>query len=205
MKASLSLAWALGAAAALAGTPAGAQDEQAVMVERLKADFHEKGIAKLDRLDQDVVQATCSLHHLDELPLVLVRNLEQQQLATVRYPADGKYLGDWLRGQSLAESGAGGTWSDPAGRPNGGNCYNCHQLAPDEPSYGTVGPSLLHYGRIRGNSEAIQKYTYAKIYNAKGYNLCTAMPRFGHSGALTEQQIKDLVALLLDPESPVNR
>jgi sulfur-oxidizing protein SoxX len=31
------------------------------------------------------------------------------------------------------------------------------------------------------------------------------MPRFGHSGTLDEQQIKDLTALLLDPASPVNQ
>ena len=31
------------------------------------------------------------------------------------------------------------------------------------------------------------------------------MPRFGHSGILTEAQIKDVVALLMDPESPVNK
>jgi sulfur-oxidizing protein SoxX len=31
------------------------------------------------------------------------------------------------------------------------------------------------------------------------------MPRFGHSKHLSEQQIKDIVALLFDPESPVNK
>jgi hypothetical protein len=31
------------------------------------------------------------------------------------------------------------------------------------------------------------------------------MPRLGYSGTLTEQQIKDLVGLLLDPASPVNQ
>jgi sulfur-oxidizing protein SoxX len=31
------------------------------------------------------------------------------------------------------------------------------------------------------------------------------MPRLGFSGTLTEQQIKDLVAYLLDPASPVNQ
>jgi len=31
------------------------------------------------------------------------------------------------------------------------------------------------------------------------------MPRFGHSGFLSEQQIKDLVALLFDKDSPVNK
>ena len=31
------------------------------------------------------------------------------------------------------------------------------------------------------------------------------MPRFGHKGILTEAQIKDVVALLVDPESRVNK
>jgi sulfur-oxidizing protein SoxX len=31
------------------------------------------------------------------------------------------------------------------------------------------------------------------------------MPRFGQNGILTEQQIKDVVALLMDPKSPVNQ
>ena len=58
---------------------------------------------------------------------------------------------------------------------------------------------------MRGATPASQRYAYGKIYNAKAYNLCSQMPRLGHSRTLTEQQIKDLVALLLDPESPVNR
>jgi sulfur-oxidizing protein SoxX len=31
------------------------------------------------------------------------------------------------------------------------------------------------------------------------------MPRLGHTGTLTSEQIKDLVGLLLDPASPVNK
>jgi sulfur-oxidizing protein SoxX len=31
------------------------------------------------------------------------------------------------------------------------------------------------------------------------------MPRFGHQGILTEAQMKDLMALLLDPDSPINK
>ena len=31
------------------------------------------------------------------------------------------------------------------------------------------------------------------------------MPRFGHAGLLDEDQIRDLMALLLDPKSPVNQ
>ncbi|HTY98743.1 MAG TPA: sulfur oxidation c-type cytochrome SoxX [Rhodocyclaceae bacterium] len=196
--------FAMGLALAAAVGGAFGQNDELEFQARLKADFHDKGIATSDRLDQDAIQAVCSLRRAEDWPQVLIRNLEQQQLAAVRYPADGKYMGDWKKGQVLAESGAGGTWSDQPGTPNGGNCYNCHQIAPGELSYGTMGPSLYHYGKIRGKSEDIQKYTYTKIFNSKSYNLCTAMPRFGHGGILSEEQIKDLVALLLDPESPVN-
>jgi sulfur-oxidizing protein SoxX len=89
--------------------------------------------------------------------------------------------------------------------PAGGSCYNCHQLSPQEASYGTLGPSLLRFGATRGNGPEMQRYVYGKIYNAKAYNLCSQMPRLGHSGTLTPEQIKDLVGLLLDPASPVNK
>ena len=51
----------------------------------------------------------------------------------------------------------------------------------------------------------MRKYAYGKVYNAEAYSACTNMPRFGHSGILTEQQVKDVVALLMDPDSPVNK
>ena len=31
------------------------------------------------------------------------------------------------------------------------------------------------------------------------------MPRFGHKGLLNEEQIRHVMALLLDPKSPVNQ
>jgi sulfur-oxidizing protein SoxX len=31
------------------------------------------------------------------------------------------------------------------------------------------------------------------------------MPRFGHMGILTEKQLQDVTALLMDPQSPVNQ
>ena len=48
-------------------------------------------------------------------------------------------------------------------------------------------------------------YTWGRLWNAKAYKACSDMPRFGHAGILSEQQIRDVMALLLDPESPVNR
>ena len=82
---------------------------------------------------------------------------------------------------------------------------SCHQLSPKVEAYGTIGPSLAGYGKIRGASPEMQRYTYGRIYNSKAYNLCSQMPRLGHAGTLNEQQIKDLVGLLLDPASPVNQ
>jgi sulfur-oxidizing protein SoxX len=95
---------------------------------------------------------------------------------------------------------------------NGGNCYNCHQIDKKEVSYGTIGPSLYNYGKIRGVTDPngaaakeIVAYTWGKIWNPHAYNACSLMPRAGAKGVLTEQQIKDVMALLLDPKSPVNQ
>jgi len=114
-------------------------------------------------------------------------------------------MGDWREGERIAQSGVGKQFTDAPTRPAGGSCYNCHQLSPQEASFGTLGPSLRQFGKLRGNGQEIQRYVYGKIYNAKAYNLCSQMPRLGLSGTLTEEQIKDLVALLLDADSPVNR
>ncbi len=179
-------------------------DLDAKTTEIIKRDFHDKGIAKADRVNQDGLQAMCS-KYADKLPDKLKAMLEDQQAKAVKWPADGKYMGDWKAGEKLAQSGKGLTWSDKADEPAGGNCYNCHQLSSKEIAYGTIGPSLLNFGKTRGTGEDIQRYVYGRIYNAKAYNACANMPRFGHMGILTEAQIKDLVALLLDPESPVNK
>ena len=131
--------------------------------------------------------------------------LEKKVLATVKYPADGKYLGDFKTGERIAQSGVGMQWSDTDKTVNGGNCYACHQIAPQEISHGNIGPSLQGYGKRRGYTEPVVKYTWGKIWNTHAYNLCSQMPRYGDAGILTEAQIKDVMALLLDPNSPVNK
>lgn len=170
----------------------------------VKTDFQAKGIAGMDRVDTDKLQDICNRSG-DKPSPEMAAMLESEQTATLKLPADGNYMGDWKAGEKLAQSGRGMTWSDKADAPNGGNCYNCHQISPEELSYGTIGPSLLAFGKVRGFTPENQKYAYSKIYNAKAFNACSAMPRFGHAGALDEKQIKDLVALLMDPKSPVNK
>ena len=177
--------------------------KQAVNV--LRASFNERGQAKLDRLNQDEAQALCSVSDGKPLPKETLEKIEKAQLALIKYPADGKLLGDWREGEKIAQTGVGKQFSDDPKNPAGGNCYACHQISPQEISYGTIGPSLLGFGKLRGTSEAIQKYTYGKVYNPQAYSACSNMPRFGHGQILTEKQIKDVTALLLDPNSPVNQ
>ncbi len=173
----------------------------------MQSGFQTRGIANVERLKQDPTQELCSnpITAHSEKNAALREKLQAANEATIKYPADGKMMGDWKNGEKIAQSGKGLTWSDKAGAPNGGNCYNCHQITKKELSYGTIGPSLYNYVKQRGNSEEIVKYTWGKIYNAKATNLCSLMPRAGAMGILTEDQIRDLVALLLDPESPVNQ
>lgn len=173
----------------------------------LVGSFKEKGQAKLDRLDQSELQAACSTYAADisKMPKPLRDKLEKDALSKVTYPADGNYLGDWKAGEKVAQTGTGFQFSDKADTPVGGNCYACHQLDPKEISYGNIGPSLLGYGKLRGDSEEIVKYTWAKIWNSHAYNACSNMPRFGAAGILSEQQLKDVMALLLAKDSPVNK
>lgn len=197
---------ALGACSAMKESgPADAQAEKEA-VALMQKDFKSHGQATLDRLKQDDVQTLCTKYsNGTSLPAEDAKRIEAAQLAAVKYPADGKFLGDWKAGEKIAQAGVGKQWTDDPKQPAGGNCYACHELAPQELSFGTIGPSLRGYGKSRGNSPDMQKYTYAKIYNAEAFNACSTMPRFGHQGILTEQQIKDVVALLMDPDSPVNK
>ena len=182
---------------------AGAQSPPVDVQKVMQRDFHARGQAGMDRVLQDGLQRLCT-ESRDNPPAGVARALEADQMKTIAFP-QGSLLGDWKRGERIAQNGRGLQWTDKPGDPAGGSCYNCHQLSPAEASYGTIGPSLQRFGKLRGNGPDIQKYVYGKIYNAKAYNACSQMPRLGYSGTLTEEQIKDLVALLLDPASPVNK
>jgi sulfur-oxidizing protein SoxX len=176
--------------------------------------FRAEGQATLDRLNPDEDNRLCAEADRTGVPLTdkVAEAIEARNLQTIKAPADGKYLGDYKEGEKIAQSGAGKTWTDKPDAVNGGNCYNCHQISKEELSFGTLGPSLYNYGKMRGVSnpnsaeaQPIVAYTWGKIQNARAYNACSNMPRFGHKGILTETQIKHVMALLLDPASPVNK
>ena len=178
---------------------------QARAAAMLRASFKPHGQAKLDRLDQDETQRLCSEYAGRVLPAPVTEKIQQENLATIRYPADGKLLGDWKSGERIAQSGQGFQYSDDPAKPAGANCYACHQLAPQELAYGTIGPSLYRFGKLRGFTDETRRYAWGKIYNAEAFTACSNMPRFGYHRILTEQQIRDVVALLMDPASPVNQ
>ena len=191
-----------------------APNYDALLGEMMKASFRDQGIAKVDRLQQDESNAECSKAQGKSLPEAMTKAIESANLKTVRMPSDGQFIGDWKEGEKLAQNGRGMTWTDAsaASSANGGNCYNCHQVSKAEISYGTIGPSLYNYGKLRGVADPasaaakpIVEYTWGKLYNAKAYSACSGMPRFGHGGLLDETQLKHLMALLLDPKSPVNQ
>jgi sulfur-oxidizing protein SoxX len=197
---------AVGAATVLAGCASmmySAPTEQETLAV-IKAGFRDRGIAKLDRLNQTELQKVCTETRNDP-PADVRERLQKAALATVRYPADGRFLGDYKLGERIAQAGVGMQWTDTPATVNGGNCYACHQLSKEEISFGNIGPTLYNYGKLRGNTEATQKYTWAKIWNTHSFKACSSMPRFGDAGILTEEQIRHLMALLLDPESPVNK
>lgn len=220
----LTAAALLGATALLAACASGGGVDQTGMTPAqldaltqsvLKDSFQDKGIVKVSQaLREDATDRACSAADVAGHPLSdqRAKEIEALNMKTIVWPADGKYLGDWKEGEKIAQSGRGRTWTDTAGTPNGGNCYNCHQLTPAEISFGTIGPSLYRYGKLRGVTDPASpqarpmiEYTWSRIYNSWSHNACSNMPRFGHKGLLDEQQMKHLMALLLDPKSAVNQ
>jgi L-cysteine S-thiosulfotransferase len=201
------------AVAAFAGCASTAStDYDALATQMMKASFSDKGIATVERLNQDTSNRECSQAEGRPLPEARAKAIEAENLKTIQWPSDGRFIGDWRAGEKIAQSGRGMTWTDTTTSGNGGNCYACHQLSKSEIAFGTIGPSLYRYGVNRGVSDpaspsakAVVDYTWGKLWNSKAYNACSNMPRAGHSGILTEAQIRDVMALLLDPKSPVNQ
>ena len=171
----------------------------------LRASYRAKGQATLDRLEQTEMQRACSGPVGMTVPDEVRGKLQKAANESVRFPAPDRFLGKWEAGQKIAQTGTGMQSSDDPAVPNGGNCYACHQMAPGEMSFGTLGPSLAGYGKLRGQSKAMLEYTWTRIWNPQAHVPCSHMPRFGDAGILTEEQIRDVMAFLFDPASPVNK
>lgn len=193
----------------LSATPVWCQQSPAIDPARadavIKGAFPAASSEWQPRLVPDETLRQCSAHR-NSPPREVAAAIQQREKATMAYPADGQFLGDWKKGEALSQSGYGLRFTDyPPRRASGGNCYACHQITRQEVSYGTLGPPLLEYGKIRNFGSTDTKAAYEKIYNSHAAFPCSNMPRFGTNKILTIEQIKDIVALLMSPDSPVNK
>jgi sulfur-oxidizing protein SoxX len=203
----------LASAALIAGgltqaqTPSKERDVQvnpAIVEDYIKRTFKNLTAGWEGRVVQDETQRLCSQYH-NNPPLDVFNAILAREKATVVFPSDGTVIGDWRQGEKVSQDGRGGQFSDRPNIVNGGNCYACHQMAKSEVSFGTLGPSLSEYGKIRKFSPEEAKAVYAKIFNSQSVRPCSSMPRFGYHKFLTELQMKDVTAYLMSPESPVNK
>src|SRR3954469_10227323 len=170
----------------------------------VKAAFPGKPADWASRLTGDETMQQCSASRNNPSKDV-AEAIRKREQANIIYPPDNNFMGDWKKGEALAQSGYGLRFTDyPPRQANGGNCYACHQITRKEVSYGTLGPSLSEYGKLRDFKPDAVKAAYEKIYNSHVALPCSTMPRFGANKILTIEQIKDAVALLMSPESPVN-
>jgi L-cysteine S-thiosulfotransferase len=190
---------------AFGAAPASAQQAEPAHVDAaIKAAFPTAPAEWASRLDGDETMRQCSAARNSPSKEVAAAIQKREQM-TIAYPPDNNLIGDWKKGEALAQSGYGLRFTDyPPRQGNGGNCYACHQLTKTELSYGTLGPSLAEYGKLRDYKPEAVKAAYEKIYNSHAALPCSTMPRFGTNKVLSIEQIKDAVALLMSPDSPVN-
>jgi sulfur-oxidizing protein SoxX len=202
----------LSALMASAFTAAQAGEDMSAKVAKLIADSFKPGEGQdLSRLVQDETQKVCTVTRNNPSPAQAAA-INAREQATIKYPEGNKLMGDWKNGEKLAKGGfgmrIGRIEPDPPARQkggNGGNCYACHAMDPKEVAAGNLGPSLTGYGALRGASDEIVKYTYDKIYNSQASVACSNMPRMGPQGILTPEQVADITAYLISPDSPVNK
>jgi L-cysteine S-thiosulfotransferase len=177
--------------------------------EQMVSEAHTLGSpALIRRTTQDASQRACSAPGGAKLTQEQAASIVKSARDSIQYPASGKLSGDWKIGAQLVADGRGQRVVDGKVEPlkeNGALCINCHAIDPTEVNSGNVGPSLVAYGTQRGNSEAVARYTYERIYNAWAFLPCSNMPRLGASGFLTAEQIAHVVAYLIEPGSPVNK
>jgi len=170
----------------------------------------QEGGTMRDRMKQDEIQKICSALKKRQVDSSTAQKVSTIAKNNMLYPKGSIRLGDWKKGRALVQNAFGfrvGHKTDKhSKRKPGGMCVNCHLLDSKMtiPS-GNLGPSLRGYGKTRGQSEGVMKYTYEVIYNPHSVFPCTNMPRLGANGFINQEQIRDVMAYLLDPKSPINQ
>ena len=184
-------------------------ESTAKLAEQMVSEAHPITGSDLNRRTvQDASQRMCSAVGGPKLTQEQSAAIVKTARDSMQYPPSGMLTGDWKIGAQLVADGRGQRIVNGQVEKlphNGALCINCHAMDAGEVNAGNVGPALVGYGTQRGDSEAVARYTYERIYNAWAFMPCSNMPRLGASGFLTPEQIAHVVAYLIDPQSPVNK
>ena len=119
-KHSLLAAALVGAVAASAYAQQAAKVDDAKALAVLKAGFPNAPADWAGRLVQDETMKACTEHR--NLPSKAISDaIIAREKATIKYPPDGKLIGDWKKGEKIAQSGYGLRFTDyPAKKDMGG-------------------------------------------------------------------------------------
>jgi sulfur-oxidizing protein SoxX len=190
----------------LAG-PAAAQQKKAVVDPAVVDKIIEKSWATAapdwqSRLTQDETQKVCSQYRNARRKMLPQRSslASRGQSSIRRRPADGRLEERREAGRERLRR--------PLHRlsrrasPTAATAMPATSSPRRRSATGTLGPSLLEYGKIRKFAEADIKAVYERIYNPHAAIACANMPRLGASKFLTIDQIRDLVAYVMSPDSP---
>jgi len=146
-KTSIAIVSTMGLIVALVGCAstmtASAPDPDQLAAEMVKKGFRNQGIATVERVTNiDETLKLCNAADVAGKPLdpAVAKRLEAANLKTVKWPSDGKFLGDWKQGEKIAQSGRGMTWTDKAETSTRRKAYV--QLPPDG-----QGGNLLRHNR----------------------------------------------------------
>ena len=181
----------------------------------MKASFRDQGIAKVDRLQQDAGQRACSSAERRPRRRRGQAHRERDRWPRSRCPPAARYLGDWREGEKLAQNGRGMTWTD-ASADTDGQRRQLLQLPPDRARPRSRSAPSARACTTTASCAAcrdpadpaaapIVAVHLGQAVERQGLHACSSMPRFGHAGLLNEDAAADLMALLLDPKSPVNQ
>ena len=135
----------------------------------------------------------CSEAQVAGKPLEVARRSNRSgELADHEVAREGRYLGDWREAKRSRKRPR----HDVVGRRQrepGGNCYNCHQMRREH-AFGTIGPSLYRYGKLRGVADPTNAAA-SRSWSTPGARSITPRPttpvrscRASEGRILTEQE-----------------
>ena len=97
-----------GSGGSAGGSTPTAAELDALTQKIVDASVHDKGIVKVQQVfAEDETLRACNAADVAGKPLdaETAKRIEALNMQTIKWPADGKYLGDWKAGEALAQSG----------------------------------------------------------------------------------------------------